>query len=209
MMKRFFIFFCMLVTVVSLIPAQERPDALLLYNQGKYEESVTVCLKELEEMPKNMDSYVVLGWGLLKLKRYNEVLDYTKKAFAISRYDARVIESAGEANYYLGKNAEALKYFEEYASLAPTGPRIGDAYYLMGEIFIRVGEYNRADISLTTAVYHSPNTSAWWARLGYAREMAGDYANASEAYDKALLLKPSLPDAVRGKERIRARLGNG
>ncbi|HOV62969.1 MAG TPA: tetratricopeptide repeat protein [Spirochaetia bacterium] len=208
-MKRIIIAFSVFMAFGGSVLAQERPDALLLYNDGRYEEAVTVCLRELEEMPKNMDSYVVLGWSLLKLKRYDEVLSYSEKAFAISRYDARVIETVGEAYYFLGKNADALKYFEEYASLAPTGPRIGDVYYYMGEIFIRTGEYNRADIALTTAVYHSPNISAWWARLGYAREMAGDYTYASEAYDKALLLKPSLPDAIRGKERIKAKLENG
>ena len=204
-MKRFAVLFVVLFSILSFINAQERPDALLLYNQGRYDESAKVCIQELEEMPKNMDSYVVLGWSLLKLSRYQEALDYMQKAFTISRYDARVIEAAGEAYYYLGKNAEALKYFEEYASLAPTGPRIADVYYLMGETYIRLAEYNRADISLTTAVYHSPNSSAWWARLGYAREMAGDYLYASEAYDKALLLRPSLPEALReGKNKSKA-----
>ena len=71
----------------------------------------------------------------------------------------------------------------------------------MGEIFIRLGEYNHADMAFTTAVYHSPNTARWWARLGYAREMARDYQFALEAYDKSLQLNPSLTEALReGKD---------
>ena len=73
--------------------------------------------------------------------------------------------------------------------LSGTGDRIHLAYFFLGELFIRIGEYNHADIALTTAVYHNPNTARWWARLGYAREMAKDYSHSLLAYEEALKLK--------------------
>ncbi len=180
---------------------QVKPDALVLYNQGKYSEAVKICRNELASMPKNMDSYSVLTWSLLKMGKYEEALTEAKKALKISRYDARIIEVLGEAYFHLGKNTEALKWFEEYAVLAPSGTRIDVAYYYMGEIFIRLSEYNHADTAFTTAVHYSPHIARWWSRLGYAREMAGDYRYAIEAYRKALQLKPSLADAKRGLDR--------
>ncbi len=180
---------------------QVKPDALVLYNQGKYSEAVKVCRNELKSMPKNMDSYAVLTWSLLKMGKYEDALAEAKKALKISRYDARIIEVLGEAYFHLGKNAESLKWFEEYAVLAPSGTRIDVAYYYMGEIFIRLSEYNHADTAFTTAVHYSPHVARWWSRLGYAREMAGDYRYAIEAYKKALQLKPSLADAKRGLDR--------
>jgi len=180
---------------------QGKPDALVLYNQGKYSEAVKVCRNELKSMPKNMDSYAVLTWSLLKMGKYEDALAEAKKALKISRYDARIIEVLGEAYFHLGKNAESLKWFEEYAVLAPSGTRIDVAYYYMGEIFIRLSEYNHADTAFTTAVHYSPHVARWWSRLGYAREMAGDYRYAIEAYKKALQLKPSLADAKRGLDR--------
>lgn len=189
-----------------LLVAQEKPDALQKYRNGEFEEAARICLNEIAEMPRNMDSYTVLGWSLIKLQRYQEALDYSLAALKISRYDTRIIENCGEAYYYLGNHTEALRYFEEYASLVQTGGRIDVVYYYMGEIFIQIGEFNHADIALTTALYHSPNVARWWARLGYAREMAEDYRWSLDAYDKALKLNPSYPEAIRGKNRVQMKL---
>ena len=76
--------------------------------------------------------------------------------------------------------------------IAPTGDRIDMVYYYMGEIFIRLGEFNHADISISTALYHNPNIARWWSRLGYAREMASDYTYALDAYRKALRLNATF-----------------
>ena len=184
------------------IGAQETEDALAAYTGGNYREAVRICLIELESMPRNMNSYSVLGWSLLALGEYQRALDYAQQGFAVSPRDPRIIEILGESHYFLGDNISALTYFEQYAVLAPTGDRIENVYYFMGEIFIRLEEYNHADIALSTAVYHAPNLSVWWARLGYAREMVGDFVEALEAYQKALTLNPSLSDALRGRERV-------
>lgn len=199
--KRTMLGIILLCLLGSGLAAQERPDALAMYRQGEYEKAVSVCLNEIEISPRNMNSYTVLGWSLIALNRYEDALNYANQALEISRYDHRIVEIVGEANFYLGNNLEALKYFEEYTVLAPTGDRIGSVYFFMGEIFIRIGEYNHADIAFSTAVYHRPNIARWWARLGYAREMAEDYVFSLEAYDQALKLNPSLSDALRGKER--------
>jgi len=198
----------LLVLSASALVAQDQPDALAMYRQGEYAKAVDICLAELESSPRNMNSYTVLGWSLIALRRYQEALDYAQQGLEISRYDHRVVEIAAEAHFYLGNNLEALKFFEEYSVLAPTGDRIGIVYYFMGETFIRIGEYNHADIALSTAVYHSPNIARWWARLGYAREMAEDFQFAMEAYDQALKLNPSLSDALRGKERAAEKMNS-
>ena len=196
----------LIFTIYFPVFAQERPDALQKYRNGEYSEAVKICLNELENMPRNLDSYTVLGWSLVRLGRYQEALDYGLAALKISRYDTRIIENIGEAHYYIGNNMEALKYFEEYVSLVESGGRVDVAYYYMGEIFIRLGEFNHADIALTTALYHSPNVARWWSRLGYAREMAEDYKWALDAYDRALRLNPSYAEAIRGKSRVQAKI---
>lgn len=208
MRKQNFVSLMLFILAISVF-GQDRPDALVLYQNGKYADAIKVCEGELKVRPGNMDSYSVLGWSLIRLEKYTEALEKAKEAIKISRYDTRIIEIIGEANFYLGKNSEALKWFEEYASLSPGGGRIDSVYFLMGELYIRLGEYSHADISFTTAVYHSPNIARWWARLGYAREMAKDYSYSIEAYDKALDLAPSFSDAKRGKERVEAQLRNG
>ncbi len=189
--------------------AQEKEDALDLYRNGRYLEAIEVCEKELSEMPNRMDAHAVRGWSLLRLKRYQEALTGAQEALKISRYDPRIIEIAAEALFSLGRLQQAKDYLEEYAAIAPTGGRIDSVYYLLGEIFIQEGQYNNADIALSTALYHSENNASWWARLGYAREKASDFRYSLEAYEKALTLNPNLVDAQRGKRRVEQALSGG
>ncbi len=206
--KLFSLLLILMLASTAFLSAQDnRADALLEYRNGNFDRAISICLEEIRQMPRNMDSYVVLGWSYLKKGDNAGALKSAQDALKISRHDIRVIEIAGEADYYLGNNLDALKYFEEYTVLAPTGDRIELVYFFMGEIFIRLGEYNRADIAFTTAVYHSPNTARWWSRLGYAREMAEDWQYSLEAYDKALQLNSAYTEAVRGRERVSKKLG--
>ena len=193
-----------LINVSSLFAQTQKQDALVLYHNGKYRESIQVCEEELKTDPTRIEAYVVMCWSLVKNKQYAEAEQRATEGLAISSYDLRLIEILGEARYYLGKNAGAMEQFQKYvASAQDNGSRVGSAYYFMGEIFIRQGRYQHADISLSSAVKKEPLIDNWWIRLGYAREMAGNYLESLEAYDEALRLNPSSVDASRGRERVK------
>ncbi|MDR0324359.1 MAG: tetratricopeptide repeat protein [Treponema sp.] len=196
----FFLFF----GFAAAVYAQNRsPDALAEYRAGNYERSVQICRDEINENPNNIESHVVICWSLIRLNRYEEALRYARAGRAINRFDVRITEILGEIHFFQGLNNEALQYFQEYISLTPEGQRIEMVYYFMGEIFIRQGRFRHADIALTTAVHWVPGNAAWWTRLAYARENAGDLSNALNAYERALSLNSQLTDAQRGLERIR------
>ncbi len=194
--------FILALLLPTVVGAQDQADALALYRQRRFNEAVDVTLREIEAMPRNMDSYTVLGWSLVALGRYQDALEYGLRALEISRFDVRVIGIVGEAHYHLGNYLQALDYFEEYVAIAPTGTLIDAVYFFMGEIFLRFEEYNHADIAFSAAVFHDANDPRLWARLGFAREQALRLESALEAYNRALQLNPNLADAVRGVERI-------
>lgn len=199
----FFIFFLF----CSLVYAQVKQDALVLYHNGKYKESIQVCEEELKENPNRVESYVVMCWSLVKNKQYAEAEQRATEGLVISPYDLRLIESLGEAKYYLGKNQSAMEQFQRYvANASESASRLGTAYYYMGEIFIKQARYQHADIALSSAVKKEPLLDSWWVRLGYAREMAGNYKEAAVAYDEALKLNSSSYEATRGRERVSAKL---
>ena len=197
--------FVILLSLFTLnIFAQNKKDALVLYQNKNYKEAIAVCEDEIKSDPNRVDSFVVLCWSLIGNREYARAEQRAYDGLKLSRYDIRLIEVLGEAKYYLGKNNEALKQFQEYISIAPdrTGSRVGLAYYFMGEIYIRQTKFQHADIAFTAAVRKDPLNDAWWTRLGYAREMAGNYAESLTAYEEALKLNPSKTDATRGKERV-------
>ncbi len=207
-MKRSFIIAAILSVLTVSAFAQNKRDALALYQTKNYKEAIEVCEEEIRSDPDHVDSYVVMCWSLVRNMEYARAEQVAYDGLKISRYDIRLIEVLGEAKYFLGKNSEALKQFQEYLSLAPdrTGARVGTAYYYMGEIYIRQTKFQHADIALSAAVRKDPLSDSWWTRLGYAREMAGNYYEALNAYDEALKLNPSKTDASRGKDRVAAHL---
>lgn len=211
MFKNKFLVFCFIAfAAVTGLWAQaggEKKDALVLYNNGNYKEAVRVCEEELKENPNRVESYVVMCWSLVKNEQYAEAEVRAMQGLEISPYDLRLIEVLGEAKYFLGKNNGAMEQFEKYVARASeSGSRVGQAYYYMGEIFIRQSRFQHADIALSMAVKKEPKLDEWWTRLGYAREMAGNYKLAIQAYDEALLLNSSSVSAIRGRERVSAEL---
>ena len=186
--------------------AQKR-DALVLYQNGDYAAAIQICETEIARDRTRIESYVVLCWSLVRNRQYAEAEQRAADGLAVSPYDLRLIEILGEAKYYLGKNNGALEQFQRYVANAPeSASRVGTAYYFMGEIYIRQARYQHADISLSAAVKKEPLLDRWWTRLGYAREMAGNYYEAAEAYDEALLLNAASSDAQSGKARVASRL---
>ena len=208
MKKNIFVFFILFFLFEFFGFSQTtKHDALVLYHNGKYRESVQVCEEELKENPNRVDSYVVMCWSLVKNKQYAEAEERALSGLEVSPYDLRLIEILGEAKYFLGKNTGAMEQFQKYVASAPeSGARVGTAYYYMGEIFIRQARYQHADIAFSSAVKKEPMLDSWWVRLGYAREMAGNYYEAVNAYDEALRLNSSSIEASRGRDRVNAKL---
>ena len=187
------------------LSAQDKPDALRLYVDGKNDEARKACLAEIAASPSNVESYVVLSWSLIALGRYADAENYALKGYALRR-DPRLTETLGETAYFLGRNEAALRNFQNYVGAVPEGGRVGMAYYYIGEIYLRLGRFGHADIAFSTALQFTPGSAKWWARLGYARERCGDAAHALEAYKKALSIDQRLQDASDGANRVSSKL---
>ncbi len=205
-MKKIVLVLLTLTYISASVFGQGKVDALALYRSQKFAEAAAVCIQELQTNPRNIDSYVVLCWSLVKDRKYAEAESYAIEGRKINASDSRLIEILAESKYYLGKNTQALELFQLYVAARESGARLGNAYYYMGEIYIRQKQYLHADMALSSAVHAEPNVANWWSRCGYAREMAGYYLSSLEAYKKALALDANHADALRGKSRMERRL---
>jgi tetratricopeptide (TPR) repeat protein len=200
--------------------APSRADALLLYNQGrslessgkkaeaavKYRESVTVCDKELATDPTRMDAYTVKCWSLFRLERYREVVTIGAAGLKV-KFDARIVEVMGEAYYFLGDDASAVKYLQRYLeNVGEYADRVPTAYFYLAESFVRQKHLDHADIAYSLAVYREPNIARWWYRYASLVEALAEYARAGDLYAKALKLSPGMAEAVAGLARVKARL---
>ena len=204
--KKSILFISLILLAWGSVFAQ-KADALILYRNGNYPEAIKICEQEITDNPQNIDSYCVLCWSLVRNRQYAEAEQRSTEARKVNPNDVRLIEIQAESKFYLGKNSAAMELFQLYLANVPAnGSRIGNAYYYMGEIYIRQAKYQHADISFTAAVHTEPTVDYWWTRCGYAREMAGSLESALAAYSKAIELNPNQAYAARGKERVSARL---
>ena len=193
------------------------PDALQNYRIGRdlesrnrfdeantyYNESVRICLEELNRNGSNMDSYTVLTWTLLRQRRYAEVINWGDRALRINAGDYRVVETMGEAYFYLNDYEHSLIMMQRYAASMPRGDRASTVYFFMGEIYRNQRKYLHADIAYTTAVTLEGSMFLWWYRLGTVREASGEYASAVEAYEKSLALNPGYRETTEALERTK------
>ena len=194
----------LLVFAALLLHAQtQKAEAQKLYDNGKYKQAIEQCKSEIEASTASLDTYTVLCWSLIKNGQYREAEYWATEGLKIGPFDQHITEALAEAKYFLGKNDDALALFQKYVDLVRmNASRVGDAYYYMGEIYIRKAMFHHADIALTVAVRFSPRNDNWLVRLGYAREMAKNYRESALAYTQALEINPTHQDAIRGKERI-------
>ncbi|MFA6505050.1 MAG: tetratricopeptide repeat protein [Treponemataceae bacterium] len=216
------IVFSLLVLVSSALPlfAQDKPDALKTYRQGRdfeaqgrtadandrYETAIKICKDEITQNVANMDSYAVLTWTYIRQRKYQDTIEWGLKGLKVNQSDYRVTESLGEAYFYIEDYKESLRYMQKYVDSAPQGERVSVAYFFMGEIYRIQRKFKHADIAYTTAVKMEPSLALWWYRLGTAREQTAEYASATSAFEKAVSLNPSYKDASEALERVKKRV---
>lgn len=216
-MKRRIVTVLFVFSLITLLSAQEKPDALKFYRNGRdleaagrtddakaaYAQAIEICKTDLLANARNMDAYSIYGWSLIRLGKYQDTVKISLDALRLAQ-DFRVVETLGEAYFYLGNFRECLKQMERYADSLPRGERISTVYFFIGEVYRIQKQYNRADIAYSQAVYHEPALSLWWFRLGTVRESVGDKAGARLAYERALRLRPDYRDANEGLSRVRS-----
>jgi tetratricopeptide (TPR) repeat protein len=168
-----------------------------------YNEAVRICMDEIAQNAANMDSYTVLTWAFQRQRRYTDVITWGERGLRINANDYRLVETMGEAYFYLNRFEDSLRFMQRYVNFVPQGERSAVAYFFIGEIFRLQRKFHRADIAYTVAVRLEPNSALWWYRLGSVREALEEFSLAVEAYQQALRLNPAYREATEGLERSR------
>jgi len=109
------------VEMFSRALQQKRDDTNLLYARGLMAEKVdrldmaeADLLKVISKEPDNANALNALGYTLAdRTARYQEALDYIKRAANLVPDDPAILDSLGWVSYRLGKMDEALKWLSK------------------------------------------------------------------------------------------------
>jgi tetratricopeptide (TPR) repeat protein len=167
-----------------------------------YNEAVRQCLEEVSGNAASRVTYTVLTWTLQRQRKYNEVVTWGERGLKLFPDEYRIMETMGEAFFYLEDFNRSLSYMQRYTNALPQGDRASVAYFFSGEIYRLTQKYLHADIAYTTALRFEPNLALWWYRLGSVREEIGDKNSAIDAYQQALRINPNYNEARNGLTRL-------
>ncbi|MDR2176721.1 MAG: tetratricopeptide repeat protein [Treponema sp.] len=171
-----------------------------------YNETVRICRDEVARNIASQDTYTAITWALLRQKKYTEVIRWAEQGLRLFAGEYRILETMGEAYFYLNDYDRSLECMGRYANAVPQGERSSVAYFFIAEIFRLRRQYYHADIAYTTALRLDPGVSLWWYRLATVREALGDYPAAAESFRRALRLNPNYAESSAGLARVQERL---
>jgi tetratricopeptide (TPR) repeat protein len=192
------------------------PSALQNYQTGRdlesrdrmqdaepyYNTAVRICTDEISRNQATRDSYTVLAWTLQRQRKYNDVITWGERGLRFFSDEYRIMETMGEAYFYLDDYTNSLRFMQRYVNFIPQGERTSVAYFFIAEIYRLQAKYRHADIAYSTAVRLEPGIALWWYRMGTVREAAGDNNPAAAAFEQALRLNPNYQQARDGLNRL-------
>ena len=88
-------------------------------------------------------TYIKLSAASLKAKKYDNAIAYALKSNEYAE-NATAMQVAGQASLQLGKNDDAISYFEKYVALAPTARNVNDIYYSIAVLAQQGGDNAKA-----------------------------------------------------------------
>ncbi len=163
---------------------------LALYEEGSYEEAITMFLQALERDPQNGEYYNNLGMAYIAVGQYDEALAAFDNAAASSNRDS-VLELAkrGSGIAYLsaGHYSKAADFFNEALIYAPDnyGDTELDILYYLAEAQGRAGDTISAVETYTQIISYDDSVDAYMLR-GLAYQNAGDNASAEADLETAI-----------------------
>jgi tetratricopeptide (TPR) repeat protein len=167
-----------------------------------YNEAIRICLDEVSRNAASRITYAVITWTMQRQGRYADVITWGERGLRIYPDEYRIVETMGEAYFYMGNYTRSLSFMQRYTNVLPEGERAPTAFFFIGEIYRLTQRYHHADIAYTTALRMEPNIALWWYRLASVREQINDRTLAIEAYQQALRYNPNYREARDGLARL-------
>jgi len=197
---------CQVHAVPIAVPSGMTGSDLVRMSQEGRHNDVVLLAPEIIKKHADIDAYIAFAWSLNSLKDYQRAKEIAQEGYTKFK-DPRLAQALGEAFYNLGENENALVYLEEYLAKFPDGNKAAVSYALCGEIFIRMGKFNHADIAFSAALQYNATNARWWARLGWIREQTARYLLALKAYEQSSEPQSILAGSTGGQTRMLAKIG--
>jgi tetratricopeptide (TPR) repeat protein len=169
------------------VPKVLREKERYLTFEGDYAQSAEIGRQALAVLPHDRDVIVYLGYDLLNLGRYNDLLQLTSTYWNILPNEPDIPLLAGYAHKHDGMNEEALKDFAETIN---RNPSVVTAYVNQGYVLNDLHRPREAAAAFESALSREPDDGE--AHLGLA------YSDLDLKQPRAALREASLAEKTAG-----------
>ena len=170
--------------------AQLHAEGNRFFDQGQYEDAITVWLKEFSLDPKNANTANNIGIAYRNLEQQSTAIDYHKRAIELN-------PKFGHGYYSLGLAYLDRKEYEEAKDAFLTAAQLnwskGVSYYNLGLAYHGLGDYPNAEASYLKAIQFGYNSEGTYYNLGLTYFEWGNYSKALSAFKEAKKINPALP----------------
>lgn len=146
-------------------PQVLREEERYLSFKGDYQQSAAIGEKLLKMLPKDRDVVVYLGYDLLNLQRYDELLKLTSEYRDVLSKEPDIPLLAGYVHKHNGQIEEAR---EDFTQTLARDPNVVTAYVNRGYILHDLRESKAAAADFQAAIQRDPNNGEAHLGLAYA-----------------------------------------
>ena len=182
---------------LALASPQMQQDSLIMLQKerylswiGNYKESADVGQQLIQKLPHDRDAVVYLGYDLLKLERYDELLQLASKYEDVLPKEPDLPLLAG---YVYKHNSDAVHAQEEFTKSIERGPNVATAYVNRGFVLHDQRKGDAAAADFNTALKIDPKNGEAHLGLAYADL---DLHHARAALEQAKLAEKVMGDSV-------------
>jgi Tfp pilus assembly protein PilF len=169
----------------------ERAHAL--YNEGKYDEALTLLREAVARYPNAVELYVGFGYARLAREEYAWARRSFDEALVLDPDHEDALAGLGEVLLKFGQVDAALRAFEQTVTLGYDDDV--DLMLQIGRALFREGFVDTALAYFDRAAGHAADSAEAAACVGYAQHRMGRDADAVETLTRALALDPQLVEA--------------
>ena len=174
-------------------PSQDQLQRLINHcTQGNYQDALIHALQLLNQFPKSINLYNIVGAANKNLGKLDEAIEAYREALSIKPDYADAYYNMGNAFKVQGKLDEAIEAFSKALSIKAD---YAQASNNMGLVFQEQGKLNEAIEAYTKASSIKPDYAGAYYNMGKAFKDQGKLDEAIEAFSKALSVKANYAEA--------------
>jgi tetratricopeptide (TPR) repeat protein len=167
-------------------------EAYQLHRSGQVPKAESIYRQVLDIDDSHVSCNNLLGLLCIQTKRFDQAVNYIKKALAEMPDDAQALSNLGLALKDLNRFEEAAAHFQKALLLVPNNPK---THNNLGNIYRELGRFDNAIASYQQALVIQPDYPQAHHNLGGAFLHLERFAEAVASLRQSLALKPDFAEA--------------